>query len=987
MQQLDPELAEAFLSEAKEHLNELEPALIELEKDYSNKEIIHQIFRCVHSLKGSSGFLGLNGLTKLSHTMENLIALLREGKLTVDENIISILLEGTDILGLMISDIDRSESLDNQKIIRKIENITINDTLTNTEQNTDTNPIPTEQKSDILEQLHPFNPPEEIVNQSLDEGHLFYIIKLYLKEDIQSKQRSLIDLLKDIEPLGEIIDSYVNADKITGLDNALEQEASCEILFSTMMQQDLMIAIVEVSERQITLLNKETITKWLPLLRQNRSKGLLNESIHENLSKAEDLKNKNTLLNPESSMPYEGSVRVSVSLLDDLMNLAGEMVLARNQLVNATLNGNQQGSDLSSILQKINLVTSELQEKVMFTRLQALDVILSKFKRLVRDLARKLDKKINVQTQGEHVELDKSVIEKLSDPLTHIIRNCVDHGIEPPSQRTTLGKPPEGVISISAHHAGGQVRIEIEDDGRGIDPQWVKNEAIKKNLVSAQEVEGLSSKELQQLIFLPGFTTAKEVTNISGRGVGMDVAQTNIEELGGTIELFSEAGVGTKISIQVPMSLAIIPAMVIASIKQKFAIPQINIQEIIKIGKKHFVQYLHESYVLQWGDELLPIVDLNTLLSKGKPFFQENTPCSEKQGFVIVLKIDQYKYGLLTDNLLDTEEIVVKPLSSHFKKLPYYSGATILGDGSVIMILDTSGIAQICKIHAKSIYEHNTKKENKKPTSIEERQNILLFKNGTSETFALNLDIVLRIKMIRPQDIEKMGSKEYLKHEDGLLRVIRLHDYMEIEKEDYSNYKKLYVIIPKLIPQPMGIIVTQVEDITQTPVNLDKSTMSGVGILGSTVLNNKVTVFLDIYSLCDAVYPDHKLSKENLKRFKNKRVLVAEDTPFFRTVSQKFLSNLVGSIDIVNDGLEAWEKIQNEPYDLVLTDIEMPCMNGLELTQKIKSSEKLKHIPVVALTSFSNPKDELSAKEAGVDGYEVKLNKEHLQNTLKNLLN
>lgn len=1019
---IDSELTDLFVQEAKEHLASLEPDLLALETNSDNADLVNRIFRSVHSIKGTSGFVGLTNITRISHVMENLMSLVREGTLKPTKAIVDALLAGFDRLRLMVDDVANSASVSIQVEVECLEKI-LNSPAEGAEESAPPVAEALKGKGEVPEVLRDYDTLNTaLFRDAIRMGRRFYLARAYLHKDVKERNRTPLDFFRAIESIGEFLDCCIDFSGIEGLDDALEQDILAQFLCSTVLEADLLAAALEIPEAQILQLEEGPIREWVnmelaaspvvptvtpvvvhpsqPTQPVNTPAPVPQPNIPVTpttpppaASTSEHLPVPQAAPAADAAAPVvtpiekktlrqkaDDTIRVSVSLLDDLMNLAGEMVLGRNQLMRLASQASSEVDGMSSVLQNISVITSELQEKVMRTRLQPIGSLFGKFNRIIRDLSHHLSKEIELSTSGEEVELDKSILEALSDPLTHLIRNSADHGVEGPAEREAHGKPRCGTVRLVASHVGGQVLIQITDDGHGIDPEKLKRKAVEKGLIRHEEAERMSDRQALGLIFLPGFSTAAVVSDVSGRGVGMDVVKTNIEKLGGSVDVQSEIGKGTSISLRLPLTLAIVPAMIVGVDGCRFAVPQVNLEEVVSLSGEHQIENVRGSAVLRLRGKLLPLVDLRDALEIKR---LSEADKSRSTRCVLVLNADQDTFGLIVDELLDNEEIVVKPLSSYLQDAGCYSGATIMGDGRVALILDTAGIAALGKLTFNDTQKNAT-------TSVDalsgnaESQSILLFKSSEKEIFALNLSMVSRIEKIETKDIERVGKKEYLKYRDSSLQLVRLHDYMTVSHPG-EDPEQLYVIVPKLVKKPMGIIARKVVDAVQATVTLDEDTIKGVGIIGSAVLSEHLTLFLDIYSLFEAVDPD--LFRSNATaNLKTKRVLLAEDTPFFRAVETQYLREIVGDVDVAVNGIEAWEKLGKNHYDLLLTDIEMPGLNGFDLTRKVRESERLRDLPIIALTALGAERYVREGQEAGVTAYETKLDKQRLLETMTRIL-
>jgi len=978
METNDAEVLGMFVEESREHMQQFEEDLLSLEENGEDDELINRIFRAVHSVKGGAGFFGLKSIGTLSHTMENVMSRMRDGKLKPGKQIIDILLASGDTLRAMIDDVDHSESIDFAKHVSDLE------TLLNDSGGQINSVRVSVEEGKVSESIGDFEISEELLQEAVKHGQHLYTVKVYTQKDIKDKGKTPLDYIEMLDSFGQFIDSYIDMDSVSGLDDCLDVDLPFIFVFITVLEDQLISIGLEIPEEQITVVplkfnkkelksekvgdkpmpeGKAVVEVVTPKVEKFATQAVVKSKAGEQVPEKKKVKVKS-----------EETVRVHVSLLDDLMNLAGEMVLGRNQLLLMSEDITKNVPGLASVLQNINLVTSELQEKVMRTRMQPIGVIFSKFNRIIRDMSRLLNKEMILDIQGADVELDKSILEMLSDPLTHLVRNSADHGIELPEVREATGKNRVGHIQLQAKHEGGQVHIEIIDDGKGIDPQVLREIAVKKGIMTEEIAAELSDKEALTIIFMPGFSTAEKVSDISGRGVGMDVVRTNIEQLGGTIDLDSEIGHGSRIVLRLPLTLAIIPSMVVVTAGQRYAIPQVNLEEIVRLGGEQKLEKISGSEVLRLRGKLLPLVNLGKLLGQGE--IEDS-----KKSFVLVLKAEKNSFGLIVDDIRDSEEIVVKPLSKYLKRCKCYSGATIMGDGKLAMILDVPGIVTSANL---SFAEVDAAEDHNKKDNAVALQSLLLFRNSDEELFAINLELIRRIEKVEAKDVEKVGYREFLKYADNSMRILRLHEFLPITKTE-TNAESFHVIVPKLVKHPMGIVATKIVDVVEAEIHLSHDNVKGKGILGSAIVNSELVVFIDIYGLFEEAEPEIYGYDRTLKDLFNKQVLLAEDTEFFRNVAGKYLRGFGCNLTIANDGEEAWELLNNNDYDLLITDVEMPGMDGFELTRKVRASEKFANIPIIALTSLTEKAFINKGFEAGVDFYENKLDREHLRTTINKI--
>jgi two-component system, chemotaxis family, sensor kinase CheA len=610
---------------------------------------------------------------------------------------------------------------------------------------------------------------------------------------------------------------------------------------------------------------------------------------------------------PMVSKPTETSIRVTVSLLDELMNLAGELVLSRNQLLQTINSGDSNNAE--AVGQRIDLITSELQEAIMLTRMQPIGNVFNKFPRVVRDLSAKLGRQIELSIVGKDVELDKTIIEAINDPLTHLVRNSIDHGVETPDDRIKKGKNPQGFIVLKAFHEAGQVVIEISDDGKGIDGNMLSDLAVEKGLISTEKARNMSDKERINLILMPGFSTAEKVTDVSGRGVGMDVVKTNLDKLGGSIEIESEVDKGSTISIKLPLTLAIIPCQIVKTGKERYAIPQANLEELLRIPAaqvKKRVERVGDAAVVRLRGNLLPLVKLSDILgieatyedlhtgevlpdrrqniadrrSKQSPFFNDDDKQiandlesqesnhykregSERRRSpgstlnIVVVSTGAMKYGLVVDQLRDSEEIVIKPLGCHLQQCKGYAGATIMGDGKISLILDVSNLAKMAGLSSFDNTDRATEVAMAETDAVRQRKNqqaFFIFRSSLAENFAIPLAQVERIEKIKSRDIEVMGGKRVMQYRGGSLPLLSVDEVAVVEP--LADLDDLLVIVFNLNGLFIGLLATGPVDAVEISPDFDEVTLKQLGIKGSIIVDGKTTMLIDIVDLVQTVRPE-----------------------------------------------------------------------------------------------------------------------------------
>jgi len=726
---------------------------------------------------------------------------------------------------------------------------------------------------------------------------------------------------------------------------------------------------------------------------------------------------------PARASERGGTVRINVGLLDKLMALAGELVLVRNQQL---LQTDRSDSLARDIVQRLDMVTSELQETIMQTRMQPIGNVFNKLPRIVRDLSNSLGKEIEIAIQGSEVELDKTILEALNDPLVHIIRNCCDHGIESPAEREASGKPRTGVISVRAYHEGGQINIDISDDGHGIDPAVVRRKALERGLRNELELAQLSDRDVLSLVMLPGFSTAETISEVSGRGVGMDVVRHAIENLGGNLDLDSFPGEGTTLHLRLPLTLAIIPCIIAQVEGHRFAIPQVNLEELVCLYDDEVctrIEVAGNQEVYRLRNKLLPMVRLNEVLANPRPFSRDvrsaiaekyhlrhrhcleqdradaapyapmssaqanaygrftllptpppEGPPPESLSFAVV-KVGAERFGLIVDKVLGTEEIVVKPMHPTLKQLRCYSGATVMGDGSVALILDIEGIARHAGVFLEQPSEEVLHKKGSTLDTVD-TQSILLFRNGPNEQFALALPLIRRIEKIRLEKVETVGDKEFITIDGQSTLVLRLDKLLNVSP--CRQTEEMFLILPKHIKRPFGILMSEIVDIENTAIRLNTESYVEDGLLGTDIIREHLTLFPDIYRLIELAEPTWFAERRQAHPppQEGRRVLIVEDSSFLRHMLRRYLEADGYEVHDSENGQQALEKLEEHAFDLVVSDIEMPVMDGLEFIKSLRYTGRHPGLPALALTSLDTDEDRRRALAAGFDRYQVKLDRE-----------
>jgi len=738
---LQKQLINDLLIESFEGLDNFDRAMLALEKGESSAETLNNAFRIIHTIKGSSGCIGLNKIQSVTHVGESLLSLLRDGKLTFSPAMSSALLEYSDVLKAMFRSLEQ------------------------TGQQGD------EDYSALLQKL-----------QALQTGG-----------PVETKPAANYGLFEE-EPVAP----------------GASQAAP---------------AVVPEAPPKAPVVEKA---------------GVPEKAVVEKEAAART-----------ATSVADTAIRVDVGQLDKLMNLVGELVLARNQIVQFT--SQSQEATLLNAAQRINTITTELQESVMKTRMQPIGNVWAKFPRIVHDLAQDFGKQVELVMEGKETDLDRTIIEAIKDPLTHLIRNAVDHGIETPEVRRAAGKPEAGTLTLRAFHEGGQVNIEILDNGRGINLPKVKEKAVQRSLVTPDQAAVMSDREAFNLIFLPGFSTADKVTNVSGRGVGMDVVKTNIEKIGGSVDVLSEAGQGTTLKIKIPLTLAIIPALIVTSGGERFAIPQVSLLELVRLEAEQArkgIEMLYGAPIYRLRGQLLPLAYLNRELKLEAP---AGGATNDDVVNIVVLQADGRQFGIVVDEINDTEEIVVKPLGKQLKGITCFAGATIMGDGKVALILDVMGLAQHANVIAE-VRDRAVSGKTKTTEKVDERQTLLLFNAGQNARMAIPLSMVARLEEFPRSQVERSGNQEVVQYRGQILPLISVANYLPQSTTAAANSDPVQVVVYSEAGRSVGLVVSKINDIVHEALTVTRNS-SRDGILGSAVIQDKVTDLLDVIGIIRAADP------------------------------------------------------------------------------------------------------------------------------------
>jgi two-component system chemotaxis sensor kinase CheA len=870
------DLLREFLTETNESLDTVDVELVRFEQEPNNAKILDNIFRLVHTIKGTCGFLGLPRLEALAHAAETLMGKFRDGMPVTGEAVT-----------LILSTIDR-----------------LKDVLTGLEQ--------TEAEPDGNDK----------------------------------------DLISELERMA--------------LAAAKDEPKVAKMTVGTLVAQTLERPLRpgEVSLDELERAFRETEMEMPAIVEKPKAEPPKTESKAaktERKSFEEDDKQESKVANQ--------SIRVHVDTLEKLMTMVSELVLTRNQLLEIARRN--EDTEFKVPLQRLSNVTAELQEGVMKTRMQPIGNAWQKLPRIIRDLATELGKDIELEMHGADTELDRQVLDLIKDPLTHMVRNSADHGLETPEQRRAVKKPEKGTIRLSAYHEGGHIIIEIADDGRGLNTARIMQKAVEQGLSTGAEIEKMTEAQIHKFIFAAGFSTAAAVTSVSGRGVGMDVVKTNIDQIGGTIDVKSMPGEGSSFTIKIPLTLAIVSALIVEAGGDRFAIPQLAVIELVRAqsNSEHRIEHIKDAPVLRLRNKLLPLIHLKKLLK-----MDDTDARDAENGFIVVMQVGNQTFGIVVDTVFHTEEIVVKPMSSKLRHIAMFSGNTILGDGSVIMIIDPNGIAQA--VGTAGTRQEET--EAAQGAQAEKTVSLLVFRAGSSQPKAVPLSLVTRLEEIDCRKIELSNGRHLVQYRGQLMPLVRVNDEARVRQEGAQ---------PLLVfsdgGRTMGLVVDEIVDIVDDTLDIEVGSDTP-GIIGSAVIKGQATEIIDVGHFLPMAFEDWFRRKEMKSEALTRALLFVDDSAFFRNMLVPVLKAAGYNVTAVAAGDEALALIKKgAKFDAIVSDIEMPRMNGFELAEAIRADARSAHVPIIALSSLTSPATIERGRQAGFHDFVAKFDRQGLIAALK----
>lgn len=898
------DLLQEFLTETTESLDVVDLELVRFEQEPNNATILDNIFRLVHTIKGTCGFLGLPRLEGLAHAAETLMGKYRDGK-PVTEDGVSYILQSIDRLKEILLSLEEFDGVE-----------------------------PEGSDADLIDALNAISLGHEAADAGADEAK---------------------------KPAEAAVSSDDSASSDDNDKPIVVQELERELRVGEVSLDELERAFLET---EVELDIEETVDEPQP------------EAVAKPV-KPEAAKKDSNAKGAVSTQ----SLRVSVDTLEDLMTMVSELVLTRNQLLEIARRNEE--SEFKVPLQRLSNVTGELQEGVMKTRMQPIGNAWQKLPRIVRDLGNDLKKDIDLQMIGAETELDRQVLDMIKDPLTHMVRNSADHGLEGPDERRRAGKPEKGVVKLSAYHEGGHIIISISDDGRGLNIERIKEKIVANGLATEAELAAMPESQIQKYIFHAGLSTAEVVTSVSGRGVGMDVVRNNIEVIGGTIDVKSITGKGSSFTIKIPLTLAIVSALIVESAGDRFAIPQLSVVELVQAetNSEHKIEHIKDTPVLRLRNKLLPLVNLSRLLGI-KHLDQEKAAkeVSEDQGFIVVMQVGSQSFGVVVDSVFHTEEIVVKPMSTALRNVSMFSGNTILGDGSVIMIVDPNGVANGV---SEGVSEEIASMDNAAQDAIsndEPTTSMLIFHAGSDVPKAVPLSLVTRLEEVDVKEIENSNGRELVQYRGTLMPLVHINkDYKR--KEEGAQ--------PMLVfsdaGRSMGLVVDEIVDIVEDRLLIEVES-DQPGLLGSAVIKGKATEMIDIGHYLPMAFDDWFTRGDTSDEKKARKLLFVDSSEFFQNMLTPIMQaagyrvTAVSSVEAAKDLLD-----ENHLFDVVVADVEMRGANGFDLAKIIHAKPTYGCPALLAISSVCTPSLVEKCREVRFDDFVAKFDRPGLISALKEL--
>lgn len=950
------DLLSEFLMESSESLDVVDAELVRFEQDPNNAEILGNIFRLVHTIKGTCGFLELPRLEALAHAAETLMGKFRDG-VPVTKDAVTLILKSIDRVKELLAELEAQEGAEpegnDKDLISELEVMAGYGPAP-----VEPEPVP-ELEPQVVAEVRPGEVSLDELERAFQDapgmdGFDANATALEAVAEVSAVEATPVKV-EHVRPgevsLDELERAFQDAPGLDGFDaDATALEAVAEVASSAEAQE---APVAEAAPEKPKL--KSAAKPAKAASKDGDQKGPVSQQ----------------------------SIRVNVETLEQLMTMVSELVLTRNQLLE--ISRSQEDSDFKVPLQRLSSVTAELQEGVMKTRMQPIGNAWQKLPRVIRDLAQELNKDIELDMHGQDTELDRQVLELIKDPLTHMVRNSADHGLETTDKRLAAGKPGKGIVRLSAYHEGGHIIIEIMDDGQGLNTEKIKQKALDNGLISEAEFEKMTEPQAAKLIFHAGLSTATKVTNVSGRGVGMDVVRNNIEKIGGTVDVKSIWGEGTTFFIKIPLTLAIVSALIVEASNQRYAIPQLAVVELVRVqdNSEHRIERIRETPVLRLRNKLLPLVHINSLLgvASANEGSDEELMGANDNGFIVVMQVGAQTFGVVVDAVFHTEEIVVKPMSSMLRDISMFSGNTILGDGSVIMIIDQNGVAQALGSNVGTDAAEAAKQEALLVNEADAAISMLLFNAGGKQTKAVPLSLITRLEEFDVGQIEHSNGRPLVQYRGSLMPLIFVDETCQLKE---TGQQAMLVFTDD--NRSMGLVVDEILDIVEDVLHIEVPSTKP-GILGSAIIKEHATEVLDIAHYLPQAFEDWLRRKDLPAEALEKHILLVDDSAFFRNMLAPVIKAAGYQVTVSESVAEAMKHLEaGGPFKAIISDLEMPDINGFQFAEMLKQKPQWASTPILALSSLATPEAISQARNAGFDDYIAKFDRDGLLSSLEELM-
>lgn len=1020
---IDPALFEEFILEARETLDQAEAdlLLLESEGEIGDPEIVNRLFRALHSIKGGSGFFDLAQIGALSHGMENVLSKVRDGKINLDSELISYMFFSLDLLKRMVDDPRADNSEDIEKPLQVLDGFAEKTPGPVTGGKSDSVSAYFETAEDpgdaapggSVESTSESGPSDATAGRSLFSsiepekieelarfGMNLYHLEISLADHIEQRGLTLDGFISGISDLGEVMAVEPALGDFGGLETCAGNDLRIDLVVASVLDADLApagfdihptcIEKISLNAPESSCLDQEPSLQAVDddaTASPGKKSAPARETTEPAVSPPGRKKTANTggapkkscekslssEQSPSSTMQRpEDTVRVKTRILNSLMEMAGELVLGRNRLFHLIENDADETDGLDSAKTRLTAITTSLQQEIIKTRLQPIFSLFGRYPRMVRDLSRKLGKEVTLFSEGMDVDLDRAILENLADPLTHLVRNAMDHGIEPPDEREIAGKPRCGSISMTACNEHGVVVIEVEDDGRGIELEWIITRALSRRIVTEEMIDNLSEEQILDLVLLPGFSTVEEVTSVSGRGVGLDIVKTNIERIGGDVELKSTPGKGTTVSLKLPLTLAILPALIVSAGNRRFAVPQVSVEEVLRLSAEENTKKVGQvqgMQVLRHRDTLLPLLKLADILKLDQPDAEERTPDGSVRR-LLVLKAGRHRFGMLVDRILDNEEIVVKPLSRYLRSLPYYSGGSILGDDDIVLILDPVGIAHATGIDQADLAQASEKTGGRAPT-VDTAGDLFLFDPGGGEILALPFFQVSRIERFPDGGLERLGSMDYMNVNSDSIPLLDIRSILGLSRGDEGITAPNMALLPRSRSRKFAIPIARIIDSSGLVSEPEMESFKHDGVLGTCLSGERLVLLLDLDGLSRVA--GFSPAPAPTEPPPDRRVLLVDASGLLMTLQRIQLEKAGITVSPAAEMEKGWRLLQEQMFDAILVDSSIIETNGCILLERVRKDTRLSGIPLITLYSSAVRESGILHRDSAFDATASKL--------------